>query len=203
MSEKIKLYHFHMQDRSDRVRWLLEEMNVPYENKFLDKAKGELKSPEYLKINSMGRVPTIVDGEVIMFESAAICMYLADKFSYGKLAPKIDDPNRPEYTKWMIWSVGSLECVIARMFTHVNTDAEKAETHAFVKVQCEILSKPLTETLSKHDYILSNGFSAADIMLAAILPGAYDFIIKGNPVLENYMKRLMERPSATRAKVFE
>lgn len=203
MTRNIQLYHFHMQDRSDRVRWLLEEMKVPYENKFLDKAKGELLTPEYLKLNPMGRVPTIVDGEVIMFESAAICMYLADKYSYGNLAPKLEDSNRAEYTKWMIWSVGSLECVIARMFTHVSTEAEKTETHKFVKAQCEILAKPLLEVLSKQDYILKSGFSAADIMLAAILPGAYDYIIKGNVILENYMKRLMDRSAAKSAKVFE
>lgn len=202
MTKKIELYHFHIQDRSDRVRWLLEEIGTPYENKFLDINKGELKTPEYLKINPMGRVPTIIDGDTIMFESAAICLYLADKYSYGKLAPKIDDPNRADYLKWMVWSVGSLECVVARMFTHVSTEEEKAITHQFVKTQCEILSKPLIEVLSKQDYILKSGFSAADIMLGAIMPGAHEYLIKNNPILEKYMNRLMERTSAKKAQVF-
>lgn len=202
MSKKIELYHFHMQDRSDRVRWLLEEMQIPFENKFLDINKGELKTPEYLKINPMGRVPTIIDGETVLFESGAICLYLADKYSYGKLAPKIEDKNRAEYLKWMVWSVGSLECVVARMFTHVSTEEEKAITHQFVKTQCEILSKPLIEVLSKQEYILSSGFSAADIMLGAIMPGAYDYLIKNNLVLEQYINRLMKRSMAIKAGVF-
>ena len=191
-----------MQDRSDRVRWLLEEMNTPYENKFLNKDRGELQTAEYLKLNPMGRVPTIVDGKTILFESSAICMYLADKYSYGKLAPKLDDPNRAEYLKWMIWSVGSLECVIARMFTHVNTPEETKVTHDFVKAQCDILTKAISPILSSQEYILSSGFSAADIMLGAILPGAWDFIIKDNTPLEKYMDRLMNRASAKAAHVF-
>ena len=202
MKTPIELYHFHMQDRSDRVRWLLEEMKVPYSNKLLNKEAGELNSLAYRKINPLGRVPTIVDGEIILFESGAICLYLADKYSYGTLAPKLDDPNRAEYLKWMVWSVGSLECVIARMFTHVNNEKETAETHAFVKTQCDILKQAILPVLSKQDYILKSGFSAADIMLAAVLPGAYDFIIKGHPEMENYMKRLMNRPAAIEAKVF-
>lgn len=203
MNTKIQLYHFSMQDRSDRVRWLLEEMQVPYENKTLNIASGELKSANYLKLNPMGRVPTIVDGEVVLFESAAICMYLADKYSLGKLAPKFDDPTRADYTKWMIWSVGSLECVVARMFTHTKNEEEKKITHAYVKEQCEILLKPLLEVLSKQEYILKSGFSAADIMLAAIIPGAYDYIVKDRSILKEYQEKLMKRPAAIKAKVFE
>lgn len=191
------------QDRSDRVRWLLEEMNVPYSNHFLNREKGEMDTPSYRAINKMGRVPTIVDGEITLFESAAICMYLADSYSYGTLAPKMEDKKlRAEYTKWMVFSVGSLECVIARMFTHVSTPEETKITHEYVEKQCEIFKLVLNPILEKQDYILSSGFSAADIMLAAIIPGAHDFLVKGNAPLEAYMNRLMTRASAVKAKVF-
>jgi glutathione S-transferase len=191
------------QDRSDRVRWLLEEMNVPYQNQFLDKHKGELESPSYREINPMGRVPTITDGDVVMNESAAICLYLADKYSYGNLAPKMEETVlRAEYLKWMVFSVGSLESVIARMFTHVSTPEETQITHEYVKNQCDIMAKALKPILEKQDYILSSGFSAADIMLGAVIPGAHDFLVKGNSSLESYMKRLMNRDAAIKAKVF-
>jgi glutathione S-transferase len=203
MIKAIDLYCMGLQDRSDRVRWLLEEMNVPYTNHFLKKSAGEMNSPEYRKLNPMGRVPTIVDGDIIMSESAAICVYLADKFSYGKLAPKMDDvANRAEYTKWMHFSTGSLECVIARMFTHVNTPEETKVTHQYVKEQCELFKLLLNPILEKQDYILSTGFSAADIMLAAIIPGAHEYLVQGNAPLEKYMERLMARASAISAKVF-
>ncbi|MBC7428657.1 MAG: glutathione S-transferase family protein [Bacteriovorax sp.] len=199
----IDLYCMGWQDRSDRVRWLLEEMKVPYTNHFLKKAAGEMDSPEYRKLNPMGRVPTIVDGDITLSESAAVCMYLADKYSYGTLAPKMEHEKlRAEYSKWMVFSVGSLECVIARMFTHMRTPEESKETLRFVSDQSEIFKLALNPILSKQDYILSSGFSTADIMLAAIIPGANDFLVNGNPPLEKYMERLMNREAAVKAKVF-
>jgi glutathione S-transferase len=199
----IDLYCMGWQDRSDRVRWLLEEMKIPYQNHFLKKAAGEMNTPEYRKINPMGRVPTIVDGDITMSESAAVCMYLADKYSYGILAPKMEDvKQRAEYTKWMVFSVGSLECVIARMFTHMRNPAEIKETEQYVSEQCEILKLVLNPILSKQDYILSSGFSAADIMLAAVIPGANDYLVENNPPLKKYMERLMNRDAAIKAKVF-
>jgi glutathione S-transferase len=199
----IKLYCMAYQDRSDRVRWLLEEMSIPYTNYFLDKDAGEMNTAEYRKLNPMGRVPTVIDGNQILFESAAICMSLADKYSSGVLAPKFEDTElRAEYTKWMIFSVGSLECVIARMFTHVSNAEETKTTHDYVKQQCDIFKLVLNPILSKQDYILATGFSAADIMLAAIIPGAYDYLVKENPPIMAYMERLMKRDAAIKAKVF-
>lgn len=203
MTKQIDLYSMAYQDRSDRVRWLLEEMNVPYKNHFLKKDLGEMNSPEYRKLNPMGRVPTIIDGEIVLHESAAIVMYLADKYSLGQLAPKHDHVElRSEYTKWMIFSVGSLECVIARMFTHMNSPEESAITVKFVKEQCEIMSQVLLPILSKQDYILSSGFSAADIMLGAIIPGAQDYLVTPHSAISKYMERLKQRPAAIRAQVF-
>lgn len=202
MKNEIQIYCMALQDRSDRVRWLLEEMNIPYKDHFLSKSKGELLNPDYLKLNPMGRVPTVVDQDVVLFESAAICMYLADKYSLGNLAPNYDSVHRASYLQWMIWSVGSLECVVARMFTHVNTDEEKKQTQDFVKEQSAVLSRALIPVLQKQDYILPTGFSAADIMLASIIPGAWDYLVKDQPVMEQYMNRLMNRPAAIKAKVF-
>lgn len=203
MTKLIDLYCMGYQDRSDRVRWLLEEMKMPYRDHFLKKSQGEMNTPEYRKLNPMGRVPTIVDGDIVMTESAAVCMYLADRYSYGDLAPKMDDIKlRAEYTKWMVFSVGSLECVIARMFTHVSTPEETKVTHQYVKEQSEFFKLVLNPILEKQDYILATGFSAADIMLAAIIPGAHDFLVKDNPPIQKYMDRLMARPAAIAAKVF-
>ncbi len=199
----IQLYCMALQDRSDRVRWLLEEMKIPYENRFLKKDSGDMDTLEYRSLNPQGRVPTVVDNDLVLFESAAICITLADKYSYGILAPKLDDTKlRAEYTKWMVYSVGSLECVIARMFTHVNTPQEKLITHEYVQQQCEIFKLALNPILSKQDYILSSGFSTADIMLGAVIPGAHDYLVKNNPPIAAYMDRLMKREAAINANVF-
>ena len=199
----IKLYAMAYQDRSDRVRWLLEEMKVPYENIFLNKNKGEMNTDSYRAINPQGRVPTLVDGDLVLSESAAMCITLADKYSYGTLAPKMEETKlRAEYIKWMVYSTASLECVIARMFTHVNNPQETKETHAYVKAQCEVFKLLLNPILSNQDFILPSGFSAADLMLAAVIPGAHEYLVAGNPPIESYMNRLMNREAAIKAKVF-
>lgn len=200
----IELHCMALQDRSDRVRWLLEEMNIPYQDFFHSKSKGELNTPEYRRLNPMGRVPAIVDGDTILHESGAICLYLADKFSEKGLAPRPDARDRAAYLQWMVFSVGSLECVVAHMFRlGGKTEAQKNDIIQFVKEQCEILKIPLNQTLAKQDYLLPSGFSAADIMMAAVIPGAREFLMTEGSPLARYMERLMARPAAVKVKVFE
>lgn len=202
---KIQIYSMGYQDRSDRVRWLLEELQVPYENHFLSRKKGELSTPQYLKLNPMGRVPTVRDGDLVLHESVGICLHLADRYQNAqKLAPDFQSPERALYYQWMVFSVGSLEAVVARMFTFDGkSDSEVEDIKKFVKSQCEIFKKVLNPILEKQDYILSSGFSAADIMLSAVIPGAWEYLAQDNPPMENYMKRLMARPAAIQVKVFE
>lgn len=199
----IDIYCMANQDRSDRVRWLMEELGLPYKDHYLKKNTGALNSAEYRMLNPMGRVPTIVDDGTVVYESGAICLYLADKYQSRGLAPKVDSPERAIYLQWMVWSVASLECVIARMFTHVGSEEQKRETHKFVREQCEVLKLALLPVLSTQEYILKSGFSAADIMLAAVIPGAWEYLVEPNPEIKSYMERLMSRPAAVKAKVFE
>lgn len=204
MTKPVQIYCMAHQDRSDRVRWLLEELQVPYEDHFLKKKRGELNTPEYRKINPFGRVPTVIDNDTAIHESVGIALYLADKYGLGKLAPTLDSQHRAHYLQWMVFSVGSLESVVARMFTFSGkSEAQIEEIKSFVKEQCEIFKLALNPILEKQDYILPSGFSAADIMLAAVIPGAWDYLVKDNAPLEKYMERLMNRPAAIKTKVFE
>ena len=198
----IKLYGYSYQDRSDRVRWLLEELNVPFENVMLDKKIG-LQTEAYLKLNPMGRVPTVSDGENVIFESGAVCLYLADKYQNIKLAPGLNSSERAEYLQWMVFSVASLECVVARMFTfHDKSEPEINMIKSEVQNQCHIFKKALNRVLSQQPFLLKSGFSAADIMMAAVIPGAADYLMEPGSLIEKYMKNLMSRPAAIKAKVF-
>lgn len=202
--QAIEIYCMANQDRSDRVRWLIEELGIPYQDHYLRKKSGEMNTPAFRALSPTGRVPVIKDNGLVLYESGAICLYLADKyFANVRLAPALNDPLRGEYLQWMVWSVASLECVVARMFTHVRNEQEKAETYQFAQEQCEILKLALLPVLEKQDYILATGFSAADIMLAAVLPGVWDFLVEPNPAIKKYMQRLMARPAAVKTKVFE
>lgn len=202
---KLQIFSMGYQDRSDRVRWLLEELQVDYENHFLSRKKGELKTSEYLKLNPMGRVPTVRDGDLVLHESVGICLYLADRYQSAlKLAPDFDSQERALYYQWMVFSVASLEAVVARMFTFDGkSESEIEDIKKYVKEQCEIFKKVLNPILEKQDFILPSGFSAADIMLSAVIPGAWDYLVQNNPPIEKYMKRMMSRPCAIKVKVFE
>lgn len=200
----VQIYCMANQDRSDRVRWLLEELGVSYENQYLKKKNGDLNTPEYRRLNPMGRVPVIRDGDQVLYESVGICLYLADRYTHPvRLAPELHSPERGLYLQWMVFSVATLECVVARMFTFAGkSDQEVAAIKQQVKEQCEIFKLALNPVLSRQDYILPSGFSAADIMLAAVIPGAHDYLVEGNPPLEKYMQRMKSRAAAIKTEVF-
>src|SRR6476469_8732643 len=95
----IVLYH-HPFSRAANVVWMLEEVGAPYELRFVDIMKGEQKKPDILALNRMGKLPIVVDDGTVVTEAAAIAMYLGDRYAYGKLAPKVDDPARGTYFRW-------------------------------------------------------------------------------------------------------
>src|ERR1700748_536295 len=96
----IPLYHSPA-SRAYTAYWMLEELGVPFSVKTIDIRKGEQKAPAYLKLNPAGKVPTLTDGEVVVSENPPIAIYLADRSGYGTLAPRIEDPDRGPYLKWM------------------------------------------------------------------------------------------------------
>ena len=108
MVDKVTLYSNPM-SRGRTVQWLLDELGAPYDLKVLDLAKGEQKTPQYLAINPMGKVPAIVHRGVVVTEAAAICVYLADAFPQAGLAPKLDDPKRGTYLRWIFFATGCFE----------------------------------------------------------------------------------------------
>src|SRR3712207_2565316 len=106
------LYH-HPFSRAANVVWMLEEVGCPYELKTVDIMKGGQKAPEFLAINPMGKIPTLVDGGTLVTESAAIGLYLADRYAYGKLSPKIEDPARGTYLRWSFFPPSVVEPGVA------------------------------------------------------------------------------------------
>ena len=92
----MKLY-FAPRTRATRPRWMLEELGHPYTIIHVDLDAKENREPGYLRVHPLGRVPVLVDGDVTIFESIAICMYLADKYLERGLAPLVSSPLRGPY----------------------------------------------------------------------------------------------------------
>ena len=120
MSNEI-VFYTNPQSRGRIVRWMLEEVGQPYRTEVLEYG-GAMKSPEYLAINPMGKVPTITHGDQVVTECAAICLYLADAFPQAGLLPKA---GRAAYYRWLVFAAGPVEAAIIDMALGVEVPAEK------------------------------------------------------------------------------
>src|SRR5256885_12445889 len=197
---RMKLYYVPM-TRSNRPRWMLEELGIPYELVRLDPRKGENQTPEYLAINPTGKVPALVDGEVKMFESAAIVAYLADKS--GKLAPPVGSAERPLYYQWLFFGMTTLEQPVSQYAKHSSTlppEKRVAEVAEDAKTGVERALAPLDRAVADRQWLLGS-FSAADIVVGATLSWASGMrLLDGHPALLDYVKRLKERPAFQRSR---
>jgi glutathione S-transferase len=178
----MKLY-FAPQTRSIRPFIMLEELGVPYEIVPIDFKGGQHKSAEYRKIHPHGQLPALQDGTLTMFESGAICAYLADRFPDKRMAPPLGTIERGMYDQWMFYSVAALE---GNML-----DREK------IKESFQMLDRVIAE----REFILGDKFTAADVMIGSgvIWIDARHHLLNEVPSLDAYAKRMLARPSFQRA----
>ena len=167
--------------RASIVQWYLEELEVPYEFVLLDMQAGEHLQPEFLKINPMGKVPAIVDGDFQLWESGAILLYLAEK--YGKIS-NYSPEEKAVFTQWVLFANSSLGTGI---FIEANREREMPR-----------LLTPLNEIFGKQPFLLGNDFTVADVAVGSILsyiPIMLKLDLSVYPAVENYIKSISERPA--------
>jgi glutathione S-transferase len=199
----MKLYYVPA-TRAGRPRWLLEELGVPYELVRLDPKQKENRQPEYLALNPTGHVPTLVDDSAVLFESAAICLYLADKFPEKRLAPAPAAPERARYLQWILYAVTEIEAPVAQIERHTSRLPEEKRLPALVELEKGRLAANLASlrpALVDKEYLFGDWFTAADVMLASVLGWAKVMRLLGDePVLEAYVRRCVGRPAAKRSR---
>jgi glutathione S-transferase len=200
----MKLYFVPM-TRSARPRWVLEELGVPYELIRLDPRKGETRTPEYLALNPCGHVPTLVDGDQVITESAAIAMHLADKFPEKGFAPPAGAPERAEYYQWILYAMATLEVPLATVFQHTVRLEESKRLPAAVELARAQFTREIAfaeQRLSGREFVVGGKMSAADVVLAAVLGWAKSLglLSAEHPVSTEYANRLLSRPAAKRAR---
>lgn len=190
----ITLYH-HPFSRAASVVWQLEEVGVPYELQFVDLMTGQQKSAEHLARNPMGKLPVLVDGEAIISETAAIGVYLADRYALGRLAPALDDPARGPYLRWCFYAPSVIEPAAAANAGkwEVRPGAVGWGTYASVL-------DTLTAALASGPWLLGERFSMADVVLGATVRYLLRFkMLEPLPALSAYVERLSARPAALAA----
>ena len=193
-----KLVHYHAPNtRSRTIRWLFEELgSPPHEMKVLNMKKGDHKSPEYLAINPMGKVPTIVHGDTPVTEAAAIVLYLADLFPEAGLAPKFDDPARGTYLRWIVFNQAAVEPAAVDLALK----REPGPTSMVPYGTYDATVDTLAGALAKGPYILGDTFSAADVIVGSGVCWLLSFkLLPERPEFSRYAERLMSRPAFVRA----
>ena len=199
----MKLYHA-AQSRSVRPRWMLEEIGQPFELVTLSLQAGDHKRPEYLKLNPNGTVPTLVDGDLVLYESAAICQYLADKFPDKKLAPAVGTPARGLYYQWIHYAMSTIEPPAVTIFMHTMMKPEAERIPVLVdeaRKQLAAAIKVIDAALAGREYLLGSQFSGADVMVGSTLNWCQMMGMIGADLanVPGYVTRLAARPAAQRA----
>ena len=175
---------------------MLEEAGVGYELETVDiRDAGREDSPEFRTASPLGKVPALVDGEVRVAESAAICLYLADRYASGRLAPDIDDPARGEFLFWTMYSPAVIEPAMAEKFSGA---ASNRLSHGWGDFDTMIGA--LEQGLAGRRWILGDTFSAADVMLGSSVIFMRGFkVLPDSPELLAYADRCLEREAYRKA----
>ena len=187
--------------RSQRVRWLLEELELDYKLEHIDLFKGEGNTPEYLALHPLGQLPVLkVDGDA-MFESGAIVQWLADSHRDKGFSPALDSPQRRVFNQWMYFSVTNLEGPAWEIILHSKILPEESAVKAIIPFASKMLLQVLMvldKELTGKNYMIDNSFSAVDIMLGYILMW-FPEQIEAFSNLKAYSQNLQQRPAYIRS----
>lgn len=182
------------QSRGVVVDWLILDLGI--EIKRIEVAFGtEMKSPEFLKLNPLGKVPVLVDDDVVIYELDAICAYLADKFFEKGLAPALDDPKRGLYYRWLFFSAGPFAAASDNEHLKVRVSPEQKMFVGYGDYNDTY--QALVDGLEQaNPYLCGSQFTVADICLGAMLMWQLKMnLLKPHPTIERYVTAVQQRES--------
>ena len=185
----MKLY-FDPQSRSQIAKWMLDEAGVDYEIVPTLIRQNAHKSPEFLKINPAGKVPALVDGPTRIFENAAICLYVAEKFPEKRLAPAVGSPDRGRYLSLMVYSTAQLEPSMGDSLLKLSSNNTARGWTNF-----EQAKDAVERELGDGPYLFGAQFTAADVMIGSMFIWHRAFGGHSDrPKIDAYIDRLQARP---------
>ena len=194
----MKLYEFGP-TRSIRARWVLQELGVDFEAVTVDLRAGEHRKPEFLALNPAGKLPVLVDGGVVLTESAAIALYLAEKYPSKGLLPT-DLAERAQAYRWLLFVVTELEQPLWRIARHQNLYPEEKRLPAEIELAREDfrqMAPVLEQHLSGRRFVVGERAGIVDFVTAYTLDWANEAgLLAGFPALTAYMERMYRRPQA-------
>jgi len=189
--------------RAIRVLWLLEELGVPYENVKTNFATGDTRTPDFLRLNPNGHIPVLRDGDLVLWESLAINLYLARKFDKGLWPKHVEDEGRAY--QWSVWAMTELEePILTTLLNRVvypegKRDAQKADDAA---ARARTPLAVLDGALAGRQYLCGDGFTVADLNVSSVLVWAKmaRLDLSGVPHVQGWLERCTARPALARAR---
>jgi glutathione S-transferase len=192
----MKLYEFAF-TRSIRARWTLQELGVDFEPISVNLFAGEASRPEFLKLNPAAKIPVLVDGDLVLTESAAIVLYLAEK--YRRFLPT-DARGRAEVNRWLLFTVTELEQPLWRIAKNKNLYPQEQRLAADIPLASQDFLR-MADVAEKHmqgrAFVVGDDVTVADFVLAYTLDWANEVkLLDRCPQLVAYMERMYARPKA-------
>jgi glutathione S-transferase len=187
--------------RAFRCLWMLEELGLEYES-IPTNFMGDNKQPDYLALNPNGRIPTLVDGDTVLWESMAINLYLAEKYDGGLQPKSLEDRGRA--TQWSFWVMTEIEKALLEYLFHtllLPEDQRDAAVSAAAAKQLQAPLEVLDGVLQGREHLVGDRFTVADLNVASVLSWAQmaRFDLSAVPNVSHWLTTCTSRPAAQAA----
>ena len=197
--------HYYPGNASMAPHLLLEEIGAPFELKLVDRAQQAHKTAAYLRLNPNGLIPVLVDGDLVLYEAAAICLHLVDTHPQAGLAPAPGTPERAHFYKWLVWLTNSLQATLILYFypeRWADTPEAVAQVRAHAEAKVGTLLDQIEAELARHGgpWLLGETFSAVDLYALMLCRWTRGFARPARSLarLGPYLQRLLARPAVQR-----
>lgn len=203
--------HYYPSNASMAPHILLHELGLPFDTALVDRTRDAHKHPDYLKLNPNGLIPVLVDGELVLYEAAAICLHLVDTHPAAGLAPAVGTPARAHFYKWLVWLTNTLQATLIHYFyperlLDAGNEAGAAQVKAHAQARVGALLDQLEAQLAAHGqpWLLGADYSAADAYAFMLCRWTRGFTgpaaapARDRPVLGAWLQRVLARPAVQR-----
>jgi len=187
---------------------LLEELGIPFELILVDRMRDQHKAPDFLRLNPNGLIPVLVDGELVLFETAAICLHLCDTHPLAHLAPALGTAARAHFYKWLMWLTNTLQATLIVYFYPWRwVDVDNAAGAAQVRLQAQTRVGALLDQLDAElarrggPWFMGETYTALDPFVFTLCRWTRNFDrgqARTLPHLGPYLQRMLERPAVQR-----
>lgn len=192
---------------------LLRELGVPFELVLVDRTQNAQKMTAYLRLNPNGLIPVLTDGDLVLYESAAICLHLCDAYPNAGLAPAVGTAERSHFYKWLMWLTNTLQAALIIYFyperyVNAGNDAAAAQVKAAAEIKIGVLLDQLDAELAKHGqtqptpWLLGDNYSAIDAYTLMLCRWTRNFAstpARDKAHLGPYLQRVLARPAVAKA----